>query len=222
MARAAVEDAVGPEDDPAVAAGAGEALAFVDQAGADAEAARRRLDQQHAQLRRAFDDRLLRRLVARLDEEDAADVAAVALGDPAGFARRIEAVDEVGGDPRHQRLEAPVPAVLAGIERAVAADHPADVAVLRRAQQPGRGRGSALAVEQLLDRRASPPASFRCSASASGASRAATPSSLCRSSGAKARLPAALRLRCRCRASSAERTLLISLPSFRPRSSRLR
>ncbi len=34
----------------------------------------------------------------------------------------------------------------------MAADHPADVAALRRAQQPGRGRGSALGVEQLLDR----------------------------------------------------------------------
>jgi hypothetical protein len=74
------------------------------------------------------------------------------LGDPAGFARRIEAVDEIGGDACHQRLEAPVPAVLAGVERAVAADHPADVAALRRPQQPGRSRGAVLAAEQLLDR----------------------------------------------------------------------
>jgi hypothetical protein len=93
-----------------------------------------------------------RRLVAGLDQEHAADIAAVALGDPAGFPGRVEAVDEVGGDPRHQRLEAPVPGVFAGIEGAVAGDDPADVAVLRRAQQPGRGGGERLAVEQLLDR----------------------------------------------------------------------
>jgi hypothetical protein len=89
--------AVGPQDDAPVAPGAGESLAFVDEAGADAEAACGRLDQQHAQLRRVCDD-LAGRVVARLDEKDAAHVGAVALGDPAGFSGAVEALDEVGGD----------------------------------------------------------------------------------------------------------------------------
>ena len=133
------QHAVGPQDDAPVAGGAGEALALVDEARADAEAARRRLDQQQAQLRRAVDDGAAA-VVARLDEEDAADVDAVALGDPARFALGVEAVDEVGGDPRDQRFEADVPAVFGGVEAAVTIDRPADVARLRRPELPGDAR----------------------------------------------------------------------------------
>ncbi len=70
----------------------GEALAFGDEARAEPEAARRRLDQQHAQLRHAL-DRLVARCIARLHEEHAADRRAVALGDPASLVLRVEAID---------------------------------------------------------------------------------------------------------------------------------
>ena len=65
---------------------------------------------------------------------------------------RVEALDEVGADARDQRLEARVPAVLVGVEAAVALDDPADVAGLRRPQQPGRGAARPLA-EERFDRR---------------------------------------------------------------------
>ena len=53
----------------------------------------------------------------------------------------VEAVDEVGGDARDERLEAHVPAVLARIERAVALDDPADVAARGgRSSQARRAR----------------------------------------------------------------------------------
>ena len=89
------------------------------------EAARRRLDEQQAKLR----DRL------RFgNDEDRADDLSVALGDPAALALRIEVVDEVGDDARDEGLEAFVPAVLLGVEHAVAMDDPAHVAgAVRRA-----------------------------------------------------------------------------------------
>ena len=129
----------------------GEARAFGNKPLADAEAAGRRLDQQQAQLRDAG-KRLLGRVVARLHEQHAADVGAVALGDPAGFALRVEAIDEVGGDARHQRFEVHVPAVFLRIQRTVARDHPSDVARAVRSQQVRRAC-SALGrvVEQASD-----------------------------------------------------------------------
>ena len=76
---------------------------------------------------------------------------AVALGDPAGLARRVELFDEARGDVRHQRLEAHVPAVLLRIQRAVARHHPADVAGAVRAQHEGAGLGAR--AEQRFDAR---------------------------------------------------------------------
>src|SRR5439155_290127 len=64
-----------------------------------------------------------------------ADALAAALGDPAALARRIEVLDEPGDDPGHQRLEALVPAVFLGVERAVPLHHPAQVAGTMFAQQ---------------------------------------------------------------------------------------
>src|SRR5690606_42135276 len=42
-------------------------------------------------------------LVALAHDEGGADHLAVLLGDPAALAPRVEVVDEVGGDTRHQR-----------------------------------------------------------------------------------------------------------------------
>ena len=101
---------------------------------------------------------------------------------------RVEAVDEVGGDARDQRLEAHVPAVFLGIERAVALDDPADVAGARRPQQPGEASRDAVA-EQRLDLGHGARAGSAARLSASGASRRCDVGRALRSSGAKARLP---------------------------------
>src|SRR6202795_2079200 len=79
------ENAIGPERDLPVARLAREALALGDEARADPEAARRRLDEQEPEL----GDRLRVR-----DEEDRADDLAVLLGHPAALALRIEALHE--------------------------------------------------------------------------------------------------------------------------------
>src|ERR1700719_1132152 len=76
------EDTIGPERDLPVARLAREALALGDGARADAEAARRRLDEQEPELGHGL----------RVgDEEDGADDLAVLLGHPAALALRIEA-----------------------------------------------------------------------------------------------------------------------------------
>ena len=112
-----------------VAGPAREADALVDEPLADAEPARARLDEQQSQLGH---------LLRLPDEEHGADDLAVAFGDPAALARRIEVVEEVGDDARDERLELGVVAPLARVERAVAVDDPAHVARLVRAQQDGR------------------------------------------------------------------------------------
>src|SRR3954467_12201745 len=74
-----------PEHDLAVPARPRECHAFGHELLAESEAARSRLDDEQPELR----DRL------RFgDQENAADVLAVALGDPAALARRIEMLDE--------------------------------------------------------------------------------------------------------------------------------
>src|SRR5437016_7513375 len=115
-----------PEHELAVALGARKGDAFFDQPPAEPAAARRGLDDQQAQL--GGRSRLL-------DDEHRADALAAALGDPAALARRIEVLDEPGDDPGHQRLEALVPAVFLGVERAVPLHHPAQVAGTMFAQQ---------------------------------------------------------------------------------------
>src|SRR5580765_4580957 len=136
------EDAIGPERDLPVAHLAGEALALGDEARADAEAARRRLDEQEPELGHGL---------RVSDEEDRADDLAVLLGHPAALALRIEALDEPGGDLRHHRLESLVEAVLTRVQDGVAVDHPAHVPGLMR---PEHVRGLRLrpCAEQALDR----------------------------------------------------------------------
>src|SRR6185295_19114385 len=73
------EDVVRPQRDAIVAGLAGETDALGDQATADPQAARPRLDEEEAQLRDA---------VRVADQEHRADVLSVALGDPAALAAR--------------------------------------------------------------------------------------------------------------------------------------
>src|SRR5262249_33678342 len=77
-----VKDVVGPEDDLAAAGAAGEGDAFLDEALADAEAARLGIDDQEPKLRH-------RRRFPH--QKDRAHVLPVLLGDPAALALRIEA-----------------------------------------------------------------------------------------------------------------------------------
>src|SRR5262249_34573678 len=106
------QDAVGPQHDAGVAGGAREQTALLDQAGADAEAARGGLHVEQAQLGR--------RLVRPAHQEYGADHGALALGDPAALAFAVEALEEGAGDVGDKALEALVPAVLLGVERAMA------------------------------------------------------------------------------------------------------
>src|SRR5581483_11826755 len=91
-----MEDVVGPKDDLAVAGAAGEGDALLDQALADAEAARLGIDDQKPELRhcRRFSD-----------QKDRAHILSVLLRDPAALAHGIEAADELRRDLGHQRLE---------------------------------------------------------------------------------------------------------------------
>src|SRR4051812_18506681 len=104
------ELALRPERDPAVAGQPREADAFVDEPRADAEAARGRLDVEHAQFRDGS---------GLLHQEDRAGNLAISLRDPAALARGVEVLDELGGDLRHERLEPLVVAVFLRIEDAV-------------------------------------------------------------------------------------------------------
>src|SRR5262249_24430929 len=113
--------AVSPEHDLPVARLSGEALTVADQAFSDAKPARLRNDQQQPQLRHCL--RLF-------DEEDAADVLAIHLGNPASLTFRIEVLDELSCDLGDQRLELLVPAVLLGIQHSVLLDDPAHIAWL--------------------------------------------------------------------------------------------
>src|SRR5439155_26087059 len=111
---------------PAVSLGTRYVYSFHGQPPADPASARLGLDDQQAQL--CGRSRLL-------DDEHRADALATAFCDPAALARRIEVLDEPGDDPGHQRLEALVPAVFLGVERAVPLHHPAQVAGTMLAQQ---------------------------------------------------------------------------------------
>jgi hypothetical protein len=113
------QQAVGPQAHARITRLTGEGFTLRRKPLAQAQAACLGFHQQHAQLRDAgFGGG--RGLVARLHQEHAAERDAIGLGDPGRFACRVEAFDEVGGDARHQGLEAHVPAVLLRVQRAVA------------------------------------------------------------------------------------------------------
>src|SRR5579872_2312795 len=137
-----VENGLGPESDLAVAGMAGEADAFGDQAAADAEPARGRLDQEEPQL--ADGGHLA-------NQDNAADNRTVLLGDPAALAFDVETVDEARGDFGDLGFEALVPSLFLGVQDAVAMDDPTDVAGLMSADQV-RGLGvGRLMVEESFD-----------------------------------------------------------------------
>ena len=98
-----IETLVGPERDLPVARLSREADALGHEAPADAESSRGRLDEEQPEL---GDGRGLP------DQEDAADVLAIPLGDPASLPLRIEVSEEPGRDLGDQRLELRIPAVL--------------------------------------------------------------------------------------------------------------
>ena len=123
-----------------VAGMAGEAQAFLHEPPADAEAAGGGLDQQQAELGD---------LVALAHHHHRAQDLPLALGDPAALAPGVEVAQEFGRDLRHQRLEAVVPAIFPGIERAMAMDDPAEIAGPMRPQDIGDGRDKALAQQGL-------------------------------------------------------------------------
>src|SRR5262249_19784704 len=95
--------AVRPERHLPVARLPSRAHAFGDEAAADAEPARGWIDDQQPQLGD------LRGLP---DEENRSHRLAVLLRNPAAFAVRVEASDELADDRRHEALERPVVAVL--------------------------------------------------------------------------------------------------------------
>ncbi len=92
-------------------------------------------------------------LVALPDAEDRPQPPPGRLGDPAALARRIVVAEEGREDLGHQRLEAHVIALVAGIERAMLADQPAGIAGLpgRAAPMPAPARSSSAC--DLLHRR---------------------------------------------------------------------
>lgn len=99
---------------------------------AQAHPARVGLDEEEAELCR---------LVALLDEEDAADVVAVCFGDPALLFVRIVAVHEVRHDARDEGLEAGVPTLLPEVQLAMALNDPSHIAGLGPAQEERFGGG---------------------------------------------------------------------------------
>src|SRR5215211_4742418 len=108
-----------PQRDLPVTGLSGEADAFFYQAAADAQPSCFRFDEEKSQLGG---------LLRLLDDEHGADDLAFSLGDPAPLHSRVVVLDELRHDLRHERLEPLIPAVLCGVENAVAVDDPAHVA----------------------------------------------------------------------------------------------
>src|SRR5215210_1313070 len=136
-----VEHAVGPQYELLVATVAGEAYALSDEARTETSPAGFWLHEEEPELRN---------LLALANDEDATDVPPARLGDPTALPGRVVPFDKVGHDPRNERLEAFVPAVLSGVERTVALDHPTHVTGLVPTQEKRLGRSTA-APEDLLD-----------------------------------------------------------------------
>ncbi len=135
-----MENAVRPERDHAVTGPPGEADAFVYEPAADAQSTRRRLDIEKTESRDSL---------RILHTKDRADYFAVALGDPAPLALRIEALKEFCGDFGDEGFELLVPAVLLVVEHALPVNDPADVSGLRRSNDVGHSRSFPLAEERF-------------------------------------------------------------------------
>ena len=138
-----MENALRPERHSFVTAGAGEGDALCHQRFSKTKTTRSRFNKKHAQLGNAFAFRMT-------DKKDAAETLAIALGDPAALAPRIEVSDEVGGDAGNEGFESLVPAVVLRIHDAIARDYPAHVAGAMRTENEG-GAGGRMSVEQVMD-----------------------------------------------------------------------
>ena len=112
---------LGPQRDPGVAGLASEPQALIDQPTPHPRPARRRLDQQQAQLCGG------RPISGRA--EHTSDAPTVDLGDPARFPL-ITSVDESRHDPCDGVLERRIPVVLGGIVEAVALHYPGQITPL--------------------------------------------------------------------------------------------
>src|SRR2546430_13203567 len=128
-------DARGPERDPPIAAGFGERDAFGDQPMAQPLATPGRVDQQQAQLRY---------VIGVPHQKYGADLRSIDVCDPATFPRCIERAKEFGRDLGDEPFERGIPAVFAGVERAVALNYPSHVAGPRLAQRLQLWRGTAI------------------------------------------------------------------------------
>ena len=117
---------VGPQHHAAVAPGGGELQAFVHQPPAQAQATRRRLHVQHAQLGG---------LLVLPHHEHRAHHLALAFCHPAAFAVGLELAHELTGNFGHQGFKGPVPAVFLGIQPRLPVHDPAHVAGFRVAQR---------------------------------------------------------------------------------------
>jgi AcrR family transcriptional regulator len=118
-ARRGGERMVRPQSHSCIAGVSGKRDARVDQPATDARPASVRFDQKDAQLGG---------VTVGGDTEHAADAATVRLGDPTGLSYRVMIGSEIGDDPRDQGLERRIPTELFGIDFAMLADHPAEIA----------------------------------------------------------------------------------------------
>lgn len=114
------ENALRPESDLAIAGGARELNALVDEGLAESEAARGGFDEEQAEFGGVS-------VFWVVDEEDAAEGDSVALSDPAAVALGLILIDEIGGDAGDECFHGFIPAVFLRVESAVTLDDPAHV-----------------------------------------------------------------------------------------------
>ena len=206
-----LELALRPERQLAVADGAGEADALLDQLRADLQAARRGVDDQEAQLCDA---------VARVDAEDRADGLAVEGRDPAALARRVVAArgrpaticatsaSKLESKPYSRAYRAPWRWIT----------QPYSPGAAGGSRATGRGFRRRATPRWSTSRRAGAPG--RRAASRSSSSEACSAER--RSSSAKARRPAAASETSCARPSAGERLRATMPAASRPESTRLR
>jgi hypothetical protein len=134
---------VRPQPDVLISGGAGEIQASADESAAEVPAAGVGMDEQDPQQRG--------RLVLGVDHAGDADHSPpFDLGDPSGLAGRVVIGGVVGDDPRHERLEAPVPAELRLVQALLARARQDEPALLERARASGAGQRDPVALASEL------------------------------------------------------------------------
>src|SRR5437867_5424198 len=135
------EHAVCPQHDLPITGLSRKARAFVHQTGADTESTSPRFHEQQTQLSHRL---------RFLHEQNAAEVDAVLLRDPAAFALAIEFPHELGDHFSHQCLELLIPPILVRVESTVPLHDPPKVTWLRWAEHV-RHLGVGGTTEDLFD-----------------------------------------------------------------------